>query len=194
MAGEENTQQGDTLANRFLVSMPQMEDPNFTRTVILLCKHDKDGAVGIVVNRLTEHRIGDIFDQLDIEPSSGIYASKPVLNGGPVYPELGLIVHDDIHKNWESSIEIGERLRLTSSRDILDDMARGNGPDRVVMSLGYAGWAAGQLESEIRENVWFTTPADHGILFNEDVTDKWHQAAALLGIETSQFSSEVGHA
>lgn len=197
MSNTEMEQDKDTnhyLNNQFLVSMPQMEDPNFVQTVILVCRHDENGAVGIVVNRLTEHLIGDIFDQLEIKVSSDFHSRKPVLSGGPVYPELGLIVHDAVSDKWESSIEIGDHLRLTSSRDILLDMAQGQGPERAIMSLGYAGWAAGQLEEEMKQNAWFTTPADLEILFDEDVEHKWRKAAALLGIDTNQFSSQVGHA
>ena len=191
----ENTFNPDqSLENQFLVSMPQMQDPNFNRTVILVCKHDHNGAVGIVINRLTEHLISDIFDQLEITVSSEFHSQKPVLCGGPVYPELGLVVHNSKSDKWESSIEIGKQLKLTSSRDILIDMARGEGPERAIMSLGYAGWGSGQLENEIQQNAWFTTTADHEILFDENVENKWRQAAALLGIDTNQFSHQVGHA
>ena len=187
-----------SLENQFLVSMPQLNDPNFKQTVILMCKHDHKGAVGIVINRLTDHRIGDIFEQLGIDASSNHYSNKPVLDGGPIYPELGLIVHNRTFesrtKSWESSMDIGEQLRLTSSKDILSDMARGEGPEKVCMSLGYAGWAPGQLEKEIQENAWFTTPADHEILFAGEVDNKWQQSAKLLGIDTNKFSHQVGHA
>ncbi len=191
----------DSLENQFLVSMPQLNDPPFKQTVILICKHDAHGAVGIVINRLTEHLIGDIFEQLDIDVSSGHYANKPVVDGGPIYPELGLVVHNNIvfqsesqADSWESSIHIGQDLRLTSSKDILSDMAQGNGPEKVLMSLGYAGWAPGQLENEIQANAWFTTPADHDILFATKMDNKWHQSAKLLGIDINRFSHQVGHA
>ena len=187
-----------SLENQFLVSMPQLNDPNFKQTVILMCKHDHKGAVGIVINRLTDHRIGDIFAQLEIDISSHYYSNKPVLDGGPVYPELGLIVHNRKFKSraesWESSMDIGEQLRLTSSKDILSDMARGEGPEKAFMSLGYAGWGPGQLEKEIQENAWFTTPADHEILFAGEVDNKWQRSAKLLGIDTNKFSRQVGHA
>jgi len=183
-----------SLENQFLVSMPQLDDPNFRQSVVLICKHDEQGAMGIVINRLTDHLIGDIFVQLEIDVSSSQYSRKPVLDGGPVFPEFGLIVHNTEPETWESSLPVGEGLWITSSRDILEDMARGKGPDRAVMSLGYAGWAPEQLESEIHQNSWFTTPADHEILFATDVGGKWHQSAKLLGIDTNKFSSQVGHA
>ncbi len=182
------------LENQFLVSMPQLNDPNFNQTVILLCKHDETGAMGIVINRLTGHRIGDIFAQLHIDVANSRYSHHPVLDGGPVYPELGLIVHNHLPPRWESTMAIGENLRLTSSKDILSDIARGEGPEKVIMSLGYAGWAEGQLEHEIQQNAWFTTPADHDILFDSRINNKWQQSARLLGIDTNHFSHQIGHA
>lgn len=188
----------NSLENQFLVSMPQMDDPNFKQTVILVCKHDNHGAVGIIINRLTDHLIGDIFAQMKIDVASNHYSNKPVIDGGPIYPELGFIIHNkavtSCTQSWESSIDIGQHLRLTGSKDILSAMTRGKGPEKALMSLGYAGWASGQLESEIQDNVWFTTPADHDILFATEVTNKWHQSAQLLGIDINRFSHQVGHA
>ena len=182
------------LDNRFLVSMPQLDDPNFSRTVILLCKHDESGAVGIVINRHTRHKIGEIFEQLDIGACSKAYAGDPVLEGGPVYPELGLVVHDGSADSWESSIRIDDNLFLTSSRDILDDMANGKGPKNAMLSLGYSGWGPGQLEAEIQSNSWLTTPVDQQILFSPDIDKKWQRSAQLIGIDIHQISSLVGHA
>ena len=191
----QNTQPGDNyLDNQFLVSMPQLEDPNFSRTVILVCKHDESGAVGIVINRHTDHSIGEIFEQLDINATSQTFTSNPVLEGGPVYPELGLVVHNGTRGTWESSISIDEDLYLTSSRDILNDMASGKGPESALLSLGYAGWGPGQLESEIQANSWLTTPVDQQILFSPDVENKWQLSAQLIGIDISQISSQFGHA
>lgn len=188
----------ESLESQFLVSMPQLNDPHFKQTVILMCKHDHKGAVGIIINRLTDHLIGDIFKHLKIDISSTHYSNKPVLDGGPIYPDLGLVVHNRKFKSqtetWESSMDIGEQLRLTSSKDILSDMARGAGPEKAFMSLGYAGWAPGQLEKELQQNDWFTTPADQEILFAGEVDNKWQLSAKLLGIDTNKFSHQVGHA
>lgn len=150
--------------------------------------------MGIVINRLSSYNVGEIFKQLEIEISVEPELEIPIHEGGPVYPELGLIVHTDKITRWESSINIGADLQLTSSRDILCDIANGVGPDQALMSLGYAGWGPGQLENEIHQNAWFTTPADHGILFTADVEHKWHNAASLIGIDTAKFSGQVGHA
>ncbi len=183
-----------TLENRFLVSMPQLEDPHFRQTVILICKHNSQGAIGVVINRLTDQIIGDVFSQLKIYISDHSHTISPVFDGGPVYPELGLVIHNGDLEVWESSIDIGGALKLTSSRDILIDMAKGNGPEKAMMILGYAGWAAGQLEQELKGNSWFTAPADHNILFAPEINDKWQMSAQLAGIDTTRFYNQVGHA
>ena len=182
------------LENHFLVSMPQLDDSNFKQSVILICKHNSEGAMGVVINKLTEQIAGDIFAQLHIEVSNYDQVLSPVFDGGPVHPELGLIIHDGIAQDWESSINIGEQLKLTSSKDILDAMANGKSPENAMICLGYAGWSPGQLENEIQDNAWFTVPVDHAILFSSEVDNKWQMSAQILGIDTAQFSHQVGHA
>lgn len=189
-----STTEFSSFENQFLVSMPQLDDPNFTKSVILICRHNETGVVGIVINQVSDILMIEIFEQFEIDVSSHIHTRSPILIGGPVQPELGLIVHTNHVENWESSMKIGDDLILTGSKDILPDMAQGAGPEKVVMSLGYAGWAPGQLENEVKENSWFTTPVDYEILFNPDIENKWQQSAKLLGINTSQFSHQVGHA
>ena len=184
----------NSLQNNFLISMPQLDDPSFNQTVVLICKHDESGAMGIVINRNTEHTLKDIFVQLDIESTSPLYCKLPVLEGGPVYPELGLIVHTASNDIWESSLPISEDLVLTSSRDILESMARGIGPEKTLMSLGYAGWGPGQLETEIQANAWLTTPVNTHILFSGPVAEKWQSSARLIGVDIHQISQDVGHA
>ncbi len=185
-----------SLKNQLLVSMPQLTNPSFHQTVSLICQHDANGAIGVIVNRLTDHRLGDVFDQLSLPVSSLNRIEQPVFEGGPISPELGLVVHADKKSNnrWESSLEIGGGLWLTSSRDILGAIAGGRGPANAMMILGYAGWGPGQLEFEIKQNSWFHAPADHSIIFNTRIDHKWHQAAELLGIDYAQLSTEVGHA
>lgn len=193
----DNENMSDTfLTNQLLVSMPQLANPNFHQTVSLICQHNASGAIGVVINRLTNHRLGDVFEQLALPISSLERTDQPVFDGGPVNPELGLIIHasEDSESQWESSLEIGGGLWLTSSRDILSAIADGRGPDNVIFTLGYSGWGPGQLESEILQNSWFHAPADHSIIFDTDIEQKWCQAAKLLGIEYSQLSSQAGHA
>lgn len=183
------------LNNQLLVSMPQLTNPSFHQTVTLICQHDADGAIGVVINRLTEHRLGDIFEHLSLPIASLECTDQPVYEGGPVNPELGLVIHagEGSESKWEATIEIGDGLWLTSSRDILGAIARGDGPTNAIMILGYAGWGPGQLESEMQQNAWFNTPADHAIIFNADIEKRWPQAAELLGFDYSQLSTEVGH-
>ncbi len=186
--------QDNSLQNHFLISMPQLQDANFHRAVVLICKHDDSGAVGIVVNRTRGHSLSDIFQHLQIAPSSSRYNAEPVLDGGPVSRELGLVIHNDVDTNWESSFEIGDKLKLTSSKDIISSMASGIGPENMIMSLGYAGWGPGQLENEIQTNSWLTTAVDQPILFSTDHASKWSSAAALLGIDINLLSTTAGHA
>ena len=174
--------------------MPQLDDPSFNQTVLLICKHDETGAVGIVVNRFTDQKLKDIFVHLEIEQTSTQYEDSPVLEGGPVYPELGLVVHTGSSSEWESSLPVSDSLVLTSSRDIIESMALGIGPDRALMSLGYAGWGAGQLEMEIQANAWLTTPVDKDILFSREIAEKWRSSARLIGVDIHQISQDVGHA
>lgn len=181
------------LSNQLLVSMPQLTNPSFHQTVTLICQHDANGAIGVIINRLTEHCLGDIFAHLSLPISSLERSTQPVFEGGPVNPELGMVIHSD-EGNWDSSLEIGGGLWLTSSRDILGAIARGQGPSSAIMILGYAGWGPGQLEAEMRQNSWINTPADHSIIFHTEIDRKWRQAANLLGIDSTRLSTEVGHA
>jgi putative transcriptional regulator len=183
------------LGNHFLVSMPQLKDDNFARTVALICQHNANGALGVVVNRLSSHRLGEVFNQLDIAVSDPDYTDLPVFEGGPVHQEYGLIIHsNELTRRWESSLKISETLSLTSSKDILIEIARGDGPEDALMSLGYAGWGPGQLEQEIMQNSWFSTPVERSILFNPEIEGKWQLAAQLIGMDYSKLTSQVGHA
>jgi putative transcriptional regulator len=183
------------LGNHFLVSMPQMADDNFARTVTLICQHDENGALGIVINRLSSHTLGEIYQQLEIEIADRQSAAQPVFEGGPVHREFGLVVHSSAPGHqWESTLPIGNALALTSSKDILVDMARGAGPERALMSLGYAGWGPGQLEQEILQNAWFSTPVEQQILFDTRVDEKWNHAAGLIGMDLNKLTGQVGHA
>lgn len=183
------------LRNHFLVSMPQLEDQNFARTVNLICQHDENGALGVVINRLSPHTLVDVFSQLEITVLDHDAAAAPVFEGGPVHKEFGLVVHsNESSREWESTLQISDQLSLTSSRDILVDIARGEGPEHAIMSLGYAGWGPGQLEQEIMQNSWFSTPVELDILFDASIEQKWLLAAQLIGMDYSKLTSQVGHA
>lgn len=179
-----------------MISMPQLKDDSFFKTVTLVCQHDRNGALGIVVNRLTDYSLGDIFKQLEINSSQIETDDIPVFEGGPVHQEFGLIVHtqDCQSKCWQSTLQISDSLALTSSKDILEDIAKGQGPEKYLMSLGYAGWGPSQLEAEVLSNAWITVPTEEALLFDDNIQDKWHRAANLIGVDLNLLTAQAGHA
>jgi putative transcriptional regulator len=182
------------LANHFLIAVPAMHDPNFSRAVTLLCQHNEEGAMGVMVNRLSSYRLGDILGQMDITAADPQLLDMPVLAGGPVQPERGFVLHDPTERQWDSSFQISPQLSLTTSRDILVAMARGDGPRRSLVALGYAGWGAGQLEAELQENTWLAASADPAILFETPLEQRWSAAARLIGIDVALLTDYAGHA
>jgi putative transcriptional regulator len=181
------------LTNQFLIAMPGMDDPNFAQTVTLVCDHGEQGALGIVINRPLGMHLGDVFAQLGLDASQSRVSGQPVLHGGPVQTDRGFVLHSP-GPRWESTLEISDRLHVTTSRDILDALAGGGGPERAVIALGYAGWEAGQLEDEVAQNAWLTAPADESLLFDVPAEDRWQAAGRLLGINLLHLSSDAGHA
>lgn len=182
-----------SLTNQFLIAMPALADPNFVRTVTLICQHTEEGALGVVVNRTTDLRLGDVLAQLDLPEDRVRDPDTPVHYGGPVQTERGLILHETLG-SWESTLAIGDSLGLTTSRDILEAIAENRGPEESLLALGYAGWSAGQLEREITENAWLSGPADNDIIFRTPMDERWPRAAALLGVDLTMMSREAGHA
>ncbi|GJL82280.1 MAG: UPF0301 protein [marine bacterium B5-7] len=181
------------LANHLLIAMPSMRDPNFERTVTLLCQHDENGSLGLVINRrIDEFSLADVLEHLDLKPETA-EAANPVFSGGPVHPELGMVLHNDQHQ-WESTMRISESLGLTTSLDIMQAISRGEGPARSMMVLGYAGWGSGQLEHELQENAWLCAPVNSQIVFDTPVDERWSAAAALLGVDLMTLSTDAGHA
>ena len=181
------------LTNQFLIAMPAMDDPNFAQTVTLVCEHSDRGALGIVINRTLPMTLGEVFAQLGLDAKRSRVNDQPVLRGGPVQTERGFVLHSPAGR-WESSLPFSERMHLTTSRDILDALAAGEGPGKAVIALGYAGWDAGQLEEEMARNAWLTVDADENVLFSTPVEQRWHAAARLLGIDLLSLSSDTGHA
>ncbi len=150
--------------------------------------------MGIVVNRVVNQSLGEIFLQLSMPVTSLSHMNTPVYDGGPVQQEVGFVIHNGNECDWDSSISINESLCLTTSRDILLAMANGTGPEKAALSLGYAGWGPGQLEEEIKSNAWFSIPTDSDIIFLGSVENKWRDAAKLLGFDYLKLSTQVGHA
>ncbi len=182
-----------TLANQLLIAMPGMADPNFSSTVTLICEHNDQGALGIVINRPLTLTLGGLFEQLDLADPDPATASDPVLMGGPVGPERGFVLHDTAH-SYENSLPVSTDICLTLSRDIIDAMATGTGPAKSLVALGYAGWDAGQLEVEMLANSWLNVPATPDIVFDMPFTDRWAAAASAIGIDLSRMSPDAGHA
>ena len=181
------------LADHFLIAMPSLADPHFVRGVTLICQHDEHGAMGLVINHLSEYTLGEVFRQMDIEHRSPALSRQAVLIGGPVQPDRGFVLHDD-PRDFGSTLRFGQGLAVSTSRDILEEMARGDGPPHFLIALGYAGWTAGQLELELAQNSWLTVPAEKAIFFETPLEDRWQAAARTLGVDISKLSDTVGHA
>ncbi|MFC4819502.1 YqgE/AlgH family protein [Dokdonella ginsengisoli] len=181
------------LTNQLLIAMPSLRDPNFARGVTFLCQHGEDGAMGLMINRLSEYRLGDVLAQMNMHSEIPDVVDAPVLIGGPVQPERGFVLHTP-NGEWESSFRISERVSVTTSRDILVAIAAGNGPRHAVVALGYSGWSPGQLEQELVENHWLTAPASEQVLFETPLDQRWEAAAHLVGVNLFQMASYAGHA
>ena len=193
--GEYNCTHGRSPANfthHFLIAMPAMADPNFAHTLTFVCEHNQDGALGIVVNRPTDMRLSTLFAQIDVPLANAEVGNTPVHFGGPVQVDRGFVLHRPLG-NWQSTLAISEEIGLTTSKDVLEAVARGDGPESVLVSLGYAGWSAGQLEQEIAQNAWLTVPADAAVLFATPAEARLPAAMRLLGIDFSRLSDAVGH-
>lgn len=183
----------ESLTGQFLIAMPAMTDPNFEQTVSFICQHNEDGALGIVINRTMDLTMGDVLGQMEIPSTECNRSGQSVHYGGPVQSERGFVLHDQPDA-WDSTVAIDERIGLTTSRDILEAIARNEGPEHALIALGYAGWGGGQLEQEITRNAWLSSPGDIDLMFSTPVEQRWNRAANLLGVDLSLLSREAGHA
>jgi putative transcriptional regulator len=190
-----------SLEGQFLIAMPALRDGPFARSVVYMCAHREDGAMGIIINhRAEEIDFARLLVQLDIVPEGQPIRLAPraeavrVLRGGPVETGRGFVLHSSDYGAKDSTVKIGEDLCLTATLDILRAIAMGTGPAKAVLALGYAGWGSGQLESEILANGWLTCPADTGLIFDVDYDHKYDRALAKLGVNAGMLSSESGHA
>jgi len=181
------------MTGQLLVAMPQMLDPRFERSVIYLCAHTEDGAMGLVVNKLVDSvTFPDLLDQLNIETSPGEDAIE-VHFGGPVESGRGFVLHSADYVQ-DSTLVISDQVALTATIDILKSIADGDGPRRSLLALGYAGWGPGQLDEEIQQNGWLSVPADDSLIFGPSLDDRWEAAMAKLGININMLSGDAGHA
>jgi putative transcriptional regulator len=181
------------LSNHLLIAMPGLADPNFARGVTLICKHDAEGALGIMINRLSELTVGEVLDQVGLPEHDPGLGAQPVYLGGPVQTDRGFVLHEP-GGGFEWSYPISPLLTMTTSRDILVAMAEGRGPRPALVAIGYAGWGAGQLEEEIRQNAWLSVPAERSILFDTPIEQRWQAAAQLAGIDVRLLTDYAGHA
>lgn len=185
------------LSNQFLIAMPGMVDGNFAGTVVYLCEHNERGALGLVINRPLDINLQHLFEKVDLTLDRDDMASLPVYLGGPVQTERGFVLHDSLDEeggHYSSSIKVPGGLEMTTSRDVLEALSNGAGPRRIFMTLGYSGWGAGQLEDELSRNGWLNVKADHQIIFDTPVEQRYDKALALLGIDRSFLQAEAGHA
>ena len=180
------------LTNHFLIAMPNMADPYFSKTLTYVCEHNEQGALGIVVNRPIEVTLAALFKQVEIALPDTDLASQPVFFGGPVQFDHGFVLHRPVGA-WKSTLPVGD-VGLTTSRDILEAMAHGHGPRQQLVALGYAGWAPGQLEDEIQKNGWLTVRADFDVIFDVPPEERYGAAMSALGVNAANLSEEAGHA
>jgi putative transcriptional regulator len=181
-----------SLKNHFLIAMPNLEDPNFSKTVTYICEHNEQGAMGIVLNRPTELRLTDILNHMDIT-EGGSSSDQIIYLGGPVEEDRGFVIHTHTH-DWDSTMDVTESISVTTSRDILEALSQGDGPDKSLIALGYAGWGAGQLEQELQSNAWLSGPADPSIIFDLMAKDRWRAAAKMMGVDIDLITTDAGHA
>ena len=181
------------LTNHFLIAMPNMVDPYFARTLTFLCEHTEQGALGLVVNRPIDFTLQALFERLSLGLEQRELADAPVYFGGPVQTDRGFVLHAP-PGDWQSTLRVREAIGLTTSKDILEAVGRGEGPRRMIVTLGYAGWSPGQLEHEISQNAWLTVEARDAIIFDLPAEERLPAAMELLGLDFARLSEEAGHA
>jgi putative transcriptional regulator len=185
---------GDSsFTNHLLLAMPALADPNFSQAVTLICEHTDKGALGIVLNKPLPMRLADVLTQMQLEPASEHIAAQPVLRGGPVHTDRGFVLHRP-GGEWDHTHKVSDSIQVTTSRDILTAMARGEAPGDAFIALGYAGWDGGQLEREMKDNAWLSMPVDASVVFDLPFEERWLAAWRLLGIDVDNLSRVPGHA
>lgn len=185
------------LTNHFLVAMPGMKDPYFQRSVIYVCEHNEEGAMGLMINAPIDITIGKMLEKVAVQPVHPQLhlesLEMPVLSGGPVSEDRGFILHQP-KDQYESSVRMTDEISVTTSKDILSVLGTEAEPNNYLVTLGYAGWEAGQLEIELSENSWLTVEANPDVIFDTPINERWQKAVQMLGIDVAQLSNEIGHA
>lgn len=183
----------NTLVDQYLLATPSIQDPLFASSVVYMCEHSEEGSMGVVVNHMSDQKLDNIFEQLEIKCNDPTTLDTSVFIGGPVQLQQGFVLHTSPVK-WDKSIEIGEGIFLTSSRDILEAIAKQDGPDKFMVILGFSGWSAGQLEQELQDNSWLTARSNREITFNSDIDQKWQLAFNTLGFNLDMLAPTTGNA
>jgi len=185
------------LTNQFLIAMPGMADEGFAGTVVYMCEHNDKGALGLVINKPISLTLGNLFEKVELSLDDEAMAARPVFYGGPVQTERGFVLHEPLDaegNHYNATLAVPGGLEMTTSRDVLEALSNGAGPRKVLVTLGYSGWAAGQLEEEIGRNGWLTVDATHEIIFETPIEQRYVRALGLLGIDPRMLSQEAGHA
>jgi len=185
------------LSNQFLIAMPGMLDDSFAGSVVYLCEHSDKGALGLVINKPIDIKLKSLFDKVELSLDRIELAEQPVFYGGPVQTERGFVLHDKQaadSEQYNSTLSVPGGLDMTTSKDVLEALSSGGGPKRILITLGYAGWSAGQLEDELGRNGWLTVDADPAIIFDTPVEQRYERAVSLLGFDPRMLSQEAGHA
>ena len=181
------------LTGHFLIAMPSLNDSFFNQAVTYICEHDKAGSFGLIINQQTDIHLKQVIKEMKIESGTDYDKEQSIFIGGPVDQGRGFILHRPTG-NWSSSLLVNNNVALTTSKDILQAIANNQGPEDCIVALGYAGWAAGQLEQEMADNTWLSCPADEQIIFNTPIEERWKAAAKLIGVDLSLMSNDAGHA
>jgi len=184
------------LANHFLIAMPSMQDPIFGGAVVYICEHNDKGVLGVVINKPTDMTMDVLFERIDLTVAEGLHSdvvNEPIMFGGPVQDDRGFVLHSPCER-YSSSLTVTDDIAFTTSIDVLEAVANGSGPQRLLVSIGYAGWSPGQLEDEIGRNGWLTVGADPHVLFDLPIEERYNAAIKLLGIDPMMLASEAGHA
>jgi putative transcriptional regulator len=195
-AGTESYNVGMTemnLTHHFLIAMPAMTDPFFAKSLTYVCEHNQEGAMGIVVNRPISLTLSELFAQINLPLKQSELDDLPIHFGGPVQTDRGFVLHE-AGGNWQSTMQVNDKIELTTSKDILQAVGEGHGPQHMLVTLGYAGWSQGQLEQEVAANAWLSVPANEHILFDLPAEERLPAAMALLGVDYASLSDEAGHA
>ena len=191
------------LTNHFLIAMPALEDGLFTKSVVYVCEHSPQGALGLVINKPADISVGQLFDKVELPLGRTDLKDAPVFQGGPLQLDRGFVLHpsqsaadgDTAEQVYASGMLIPEAgLEMTTSRDVLEALSHGAGPRKLLLTLGYSSWGEGQLESELGANAWLTVAADKAVIFDSPIAQRWNDALALLGLQPWMISAEAGHA